>query len=770
MKREKIFLFVIFIATIFMSIGYATVNNVSLSILGLSSAADNGKVYINNVTLAGNNKLIQNQSSVTWTDESIKFNLKFEVTNNDLRNNAEFYARYKVELVNDTLSDYVFASNAFKPDVQTETNDKMTYAIDPPEGIEIGEVIPAKTTKTFYVRINIYPTEQGTYTFGGDSDINTNKDEEGSLIGSLTGETTGNLKSPNTSVEFTASVINSYKTGKTFTIGINNNNFRITDSNGNTISSFIIPAETTENYSFYIAKADNATFALETQKLNINLIPTDEVETSMGIVTLLVDQDTLLIDDVPPEVGNVTATLQPTIGSVLVSWTGSDNVGIDYYKVEVYNSSNTKIKEKVTDADETEITIDGLNDGNYYFKVIAYDQKGNTASAQNSSAEFKWHFTVKWVLTNASSTGSNNDTVAYGDSYEKTLSGTNDYDIPANVTIEMVGNDSPNYTYSANTGELKINNVTGNLTITASGRTGTCLVKGTKILLANGKYKNVEDIKYTDLLAVWSYDTGSVTYEYPLLIKNEKKGAGYYKISFSDNTYINIFGDHGFYNYDLKRIVAFKDKEHFKVGSNIAKIDKNGNFTKVKVTKIEEINEDVNYYFIASARYFNIIANDFITTYQGTTISNLYGFTDNAKWPIIKDLLLKNNIYDYDKFSDVLPYYMYKGFRVGEAGFLINHNIITLDEFKKFISQELMGDGIVKEHIKKNNKSYWIVTTSEDKVTEKNKNKFLVKEGSTYTLPKIKEVKSYYSTSENKYYRPGEKVKIYYSMHFIEIK
>jgi len=753
-----------------MTIGYATVNNVSLSILGISSAADNGKVYINNVTLYQNNKLITNQSSVTWTDESISFNLKFNVTNSDLRNNVEFYAKYKVELVNDTLSDYVFASNVFRPNVETETNDKMTYAIEPPEGIQIGEVIPAKTTKEFYVKINIYPTEQGTYTFGGDSDINTDKDEDGSLIGSLTGNTTGNLKSPNTLAEFTASVINTYKTGKTFTFGINNNNFRITDSNGNTISSFIIPAETTENYNFYIAKADNATFALETQKLNINLIPTEGTETSMGIVTITVDQDTLLIDDVPPEVGNVTAVLQSTIGSVLVTWTGSDNVGIDYYTVETYNSSGSKIKSTNTDADETEMTIDGLDDGEYYFKVIAYDQKGNSSSAQSTSQEYKWHFSVRWVLTNATTTGSNNDTIAYGDSYEKTISGSGDYDRPATVTIEMEGNDSPNYTYSANSGELKINNVTGDLTITASGRTGTCLVEGTKILLANGKYKNVEDITYTDLLAVWSYDTGSITYEYPLLIKNEKKGSGYYKITFSDNTYINIFSDHGFYNYDLKKFVSFKDKKNFKVGSNIAKIDKNGNFTKVKVTKIEEINEDIKYYFVASARYFNIIANDFITTYQGTTISNLYGFTKNAKWPVIKNLLLKNNIYGYDKFSDVLPYYMYKGFRAGEAGFLINNNLITLEEFKKFISVELMGEGIVKNPIEKNNERYWMVTTSLDKITNNNKDNYLVKEGYTYTLPKSKNVKSYYSTSENKYYKPGEKIKIYYSMHFIANK
>ena len=56
------------------------------------------------------------------------------------------------------------------------------------------------------------------------------------------------------------------------------------------------------------------------------------------------------------------------------------------------------------------------------------------------------------------------------------------------------------YSYTRNNNErgiITIPNVTGDIVIRATGVSsgGGCLVEGTKILLANGKYKNIEDIK-----------------------------------------------------------------------------------------------------------------------------------------------------------------------------------------------------------------------------------------------------------------------------------
>ena len=59
---------------------------------------------------------------------------------------------------------------------------------------------------------------------------------------------------------------------------------------------------------------------------------------------------------------------------------------------------------------------------------------------------------------------------------------------------------------------------------------------------------------------------------------------------------------------------------------------------------------------------------------------------------------------------------------------------------------------------------YWMVTTSDDVVT--NKEDYLVKEGDYYKLPKGR----WYSTSENKEYTGETKVQVWTGMHFEKIK
>ena len=63
-----------------------------------------------------------------------------------------------------------------------------------------------------------------------------------------------------------------------------------------------------------------------------------------------------------------------------------------------------------------------------------------------------------------------------------------------------------------------------------------------------------------------------------------------------------------------------------------------------------------------------------------------------------------------------------------------------------------------------------MVTTSQDYVTETNKERYLREEGSFYTLPIGIDIKSWYSTSDNKYYKPGTIVTVDHGMHFIAIK
>ena len=123
---------------------------------------------------------------------------------------------------------------------------------------------------------------------------------------------------------------------------------------------------------------------------------------------------------------------------------------------------------------------------------------------------------------------------------------------------------------------------------------------------------------------------------------------------------------------------------------------------------------------------------------------------------------------DYSDFEDVLPYYLYSGFRVREAGYLVNNKMISLDVFKEYISTLIINPEMLEEPITIDNSRYWMVTTSEDNINNLNKKMFLRKESSTYILPKSNSSNfvGWYNTSDNSIYKPGDKIFVAHGIHF----
>ena len=160
--------------------------------------------------------------------------------------------------------------------------------------------------------------------------------------------------------------------------------------------------------------------------------------------------------------------------------------------------------------------------------------------------------------------------------------------------------------------------------------------------------------------------------------------------------------------------------------------------------------------------------NTIQATDQYTMISNLYGFDKNITWPkevrnkVIND---KNELYDYSEFSDIMPYYMFKALRAEEGKYLNNYGL-TKDIFRYYLLNNQMNETmLLPVATNGNGNRLWMVTTNKD--SNINSLDHLYEEGSYYTLPKVLGVYRWYSTSEDKYYKPLDKVKVEHSMHFI---
>ena len=761
---------------LFTTIGYA-VYGARVTTQGSVYFGKNGEIAITNVTLTSNNNL-QNPEDPTFTKDSINFNLNFNVPSNSALDD-EYSATYSITISNTSFYDYEFASAVFNPSIETTNNPNMNVLYEL-SGIEVGETIPELSTKTFSITIYMYPTTPGDYNVSGDTNVNvTEEDEEptGNLLGSIPSNSSVNLRGSTVRDKVVLTVINTYETTQSFDLSISNSNFKLVNANGNNLGTLTVGANNTQTYDIYIERKNGVSFATNQQNVNLTFI-TANGNTSLGSVKVLVDKDETLLDSEPPIISNVNATFVAENGKVNLTWDATDINNITDYVVDTCDSSNNCSSQN-TSSSNTSFTVTGLSNGTYYFKVYGIDSKGNNGKnkatdcttssgycSRSTSSTYTWVFDVTYNLTNISKSGA--DTAVIGTQYTATLSVSGNYNLPNSITINMNGNNlTSGYSYNSNNGRITINNVTGPITITARATGGgICLVEGTKVLLNNGRYKNIEDINYNDLLSVWSYDTGSLIPEYPIWIEKTSSINKYQHTIFSDGSELNTVGYHGIFSKTHNEFISVDDYSKFKVGTEVYKVI-NGRLKEVSIKKIEFINKEVNYYHVVSTRYYNIIANDFLTTDGTVILSNLYGFDKNVTWPKeYRNNLInnKNNLYSYNEFSDIMPYYMFNGLRA-EEGKILERYGLDKTTFKVYLLNNQMNKNMLLE-VPKNNKGkrLWEVTTDKDNNLNVN---ILYEEGSYYILPKVLGVRYWYSTSEDKYYKPLDKVKVNHSMHFI---
>lgn len=739
------------------TIGYALYGQI-IALNGNITLLKNGIVEITSVTLVESSN-VKDSLDPTWSGTNVNFNITFA------GEEEEFSAKYLVSISNSTYYEYKISGNDFS--LKLDVDDGTTIETNV-EGVSEGGIIPPRSDISFYVIITLHPADvNGEYGVEGGYTPTVEKEELGDILASISSSTTGNLRGSNTLAPFTVDVLSSYDYDKKFSLSISNNNFEIVDANGNRLGVQIITKGDEKNFDFYIKKKDGGKFSSDTDEAVIYVTPEDHVKINAGTVTLLVDQN-VFADETPPTVTSLTADYDSsyTEGTINVNWSATDDVAIKNYTLSIYsvNGSNRTLISNdypyTTNSDSYIVT--GLSEGSYEFEVYATDTSDNVSSVYTSTTyNFKWNFNVS--KTNLSGLSISPTTAKRGKTYSGTITVTDGNDLPSSLDYVKMGgktlsSGSNGYRYTSSSGNIEIYNVNGDIDIKASSSRsgGFCLIEGTKIRLANGDYKNIEDITYYDLLAVWNYDTGTITYEYPIWIEKTRSSNSYQKITFSDGTVLNISGFHGIFDTNNNMFVRMGDSEEFNIGTEVLKISNDNKFYKVKVDNIETINEKVNYYHVVSTRYYNIIADDFLTTDDMTILSNIYGFDSNLKW-LNKDII---DFYNYDDFSDIVPYYMFKGLRMEEAKYLENYGI-TKDIFRYYLLNNQLNPDMLLEVPKQSEKRIFAISTSDGNIN------YLL-EGEKYILPDT--YGYWYNTSDNKIYHSNEIIDVTNSMHFISIK
>lgn len=772
-----------------------------------------GNVSITRITYVSD-KNVARHSDPVYSGTNVDFDVTFRKEEGSTVDGFEIV--YEVEITNTHYDDYIFRGFDFHPTITASADSDTAQLSLTTNGISNGDVIASGETKTFTVILTLITNnDTGSYDTSTSTEVDTTPDTEeetGEITASIT-PNTGNLRSGNLA-EFTVTVNNTYPSDREFTLLSSNSNLEIVNSSGNPLGTQTVHGNSTETYTVYVTAVQGAQFVNTTDTMTMSL-------SSPNIANVKVDDLTFTVDkyDVPDTtkvtVGNVQIAMHyansvPTPGQVDVTWERKDYGGtaISDYVVKLYKSGETTpaYEENITSANRS-YTFTGVAEGTYYAVVYGIDSAsppnsgindvssattGDGFASKSSDKAFKWQYSVdtSGITSNLTIGGNSNPSVAYlEDTYSITVTakgqtGIGDNTAPDDLTVKMGANaDSAtkltkgtHYTYtksnSDKTGTLTIKKgvIKNNLYISGDHNPG-CLIEGTKIKLANGKYKNIEDINYDDLLLAYSYETGKFVSEYPIWIEKTTDTDEYQINTFSDGTMLKTYGYHGVFETELNRFVSVDKPEEFHVGSKIAKLKEDGSgFETVTVTKIEYVNDYVNYYHVVSTRYYNIIANDLLTTDGTTILSNLYGFTDNITWPKEVREMAMQDVYTYNDLADTIPYYMFKGLRAEEGKILANYGL-TLDIFKMYLAMNQTNPLMLKEPINNNGKNMWMVTTNLDNVNEFNKYEYLREEGSIYTLPKVnkKNFVGWLNYADNKIYKPGNKVTVDHGMHFKDI-
>lgn len=229
-------------------------------------------------------------------------------------------------------------------------------------------------------------------------------------------------------------------------------------------------------------------------------------------------------------------------------------------------------------------------------------------------------------------------------------------------------------TWQSWTPTTTLTSVNGKLYLRGIGNTylstwSSCFLKGTKITLADGTTKNVEDITYADKLKVWNFDTGAYDVaDICWLTRPKLKNYHYYKLTFSDGTILKTTGqksNHKVYNVDER---YFKGVNVTEVGDRI--FSENG---IVEVVGKEYIEEEVLYYNLITSKTFGCFANGILTSDR---YGNIYPIDENM-------MFVKNGrpIRPYTEFEEVgISKYWYDNLRLGE-------NTETLEETQKYIQR-----------------------------------------------------------------------------------
>ena len=365
---------------------------------------------------------------------------------------------------------------------------------------------------------------------------------------------------------------------------------------------------------------------------------------------------------------NNKKSISITVGSTLVDASGNTVTSIPINNVQGLSYTKPKNKIKITFVIEGRNVSGGL--------VSIYDKNGNKLVYFDSPEMFEYTYNNGYGTTSASGMKQVGQTIKVdeGTTWYDIL---NEYGLACTDTYKSLSYGSV-YGSTWTTDQMKNlgthwnqteDNPTFNEDITLIFYcVHTCMSSDTEIDVYDEKRKKrirkkLKDISYKDKLLVWNFDKGCFDLATPLFITKPQTTTRYTMVWFSDGSSLRLVGAD-----DTRRHRVFcLETGKFEYVGNGAKVgmttyNDKGEF--VKITKIEFINEKIEFMNIITGEHFNCFANGILTSCK---LSNMYPIK-NMKYDKANKTLNTR-----DMFGDISDFY-YKALRLAEQPLLNTYN------------------------------------------------------------------------------------------------
>ena len=157
----------------------------------------------------------------------------------------------------------------------------------------------------------------------------------------------------------------------------------------------------------------------------------------------------------------------------------------------------------------------------------------------------------------------------------------------------------------------------------AAGSTGLCLIAGTRVTMADGTTKLIEDISYSDQIQVWDFDTAGFASATALWIKRVETAVAYNELMFSDGSVLRTVDQHRIFNKQAGAF-TYPMTDDTPLGTITYTVDD----AEVVLVGKRVVTGTVDYYNVITDGHMNLFANGILTSCR---FSNAYPI-DNMRW------------------------------------------------------------------------------------------------------------------------------------------